>query len=61
MSHTSTLIPILAGNVCLGHLIERGRSGFEAYDADDKSIGTFATAAAAVEALIDAASPEARP
>jgi hypothetical protein len=53
---TRTLIPILAGNVCIGHLIERGRAGFEAFDRDDSSLGVFPTAAQAVDALLAVAS-----
>jgi hypothetical protein len=58
---TPTLIPILAGEVCIGHVIDRGRAGFEAFDRDDQSLGIFATAAQAVDALLAAAStpPEA--
>jgi hypothetical protein len=31
---------------CIGHAISRGRAGLEAFDADDQSLGTFATAQA---------------
>jgi hypothetical protein len=57
MTSPNPLIPILAGNVCIGHLIERGRAGFEAFDRNDVSLGLFASAAAAVDALIAAAAP----
>ena len=50
------LIPILAGERCIGHVIDRGRGGFEAFDRNDKSLGVFMNASAAVEALIAAAS-----
>jgi hypothetical protein len=50
------LIPVLVRERCLGHVIERGHTGFEAFDAAEQSLGTFATAAEAVAALIAAAS-----
>lgn len=50
------LIPILAGDVCIGHVLERGPSGFEAFDAGDQSLGLFATASEAIAALIAASS-----
>ena len=55
------LIPILANEICIGHLLDRGRAGWEAFDCDDQSIGVFATPSAAIDALIVAAStpPEA--
>lgn len=52
-----TLIPLIVHERCIGHLIERGKLGFEAFDAADQSIGVFPTAAAAVTALIAAATP----
>ena len=39
------------GRVCIGHLILRGRSGVEAYDCDDVSIGTFPDQSSAARAL----------
>ena len=39
------------GQVCLGHIVSRGKCGFEAYDTDDISLGIFPdqqTAAAAI-------------
>jgi hypothetical protein len=61
MVPTSSLTPVLVDNHCIGHVLDRGRAGFQAFDASDQSIGTFATAADAVQALIAAAStpPEA--
>jgi len=32
---------VFDGQQCLGHVIVRGRDGFEAYDRDDQSIGMF--------------------
>jgi hypothetical protein len=41
------------GQRCLGHVISRGRDGVEAFDRDDKSIGTFPTQRVAVAALME--------
>ena len=43
------------GRVCVGHVLERGSAGFEAFDDYDISLGIFPTADAAVETLITAA------
>jgi hypothetical protein len=43
---------VFDGRQTVGHIISRGPRGFEAYDRDDKSVGIFATAAAAANALI---------
>jgi hypothetical protein len=32
------LVSILINNKCIGYLIRRGRTGFEAFDAGDKSL-----------------------
>jgi hypothetical protein len=45
-----------SGQQCLGHLLNRGKCGWESFDANDKSRGVFATMKAAADAL-----PEARP
>jgi hypothetical protein len=36
---------------CCGHLVSRGRDGFEAFNLDDKSIGIFSRQREAAEAL----------
>ncbi len=45
------LVYVYDGRTCLGHIISRGIAGFEAFDVDDRSIGIFATQAAAAAAL----------
>jgi hypothetical protein len=37
---------------CLGHVLARGKLGFEAFDADDKSIGIYPTQGEAADALL---------
>jgi hypothetical protein len=53
----TSLIPVVVNNQCLGHLIGR-RSGFEAFDREDRSLGTFQIAKQAAAAVVDAASNE---
>jgi hypothetical protein len=40
------------GHKCLGHILARGKSGFEAFDGDDKSLGIFETQRQAANALL---------
>ena len=47
------LIPVLDANRrCIGHILARGRGGFEAYDRDDQSCGTFRTLGDAANTVI---------
>jgi hypothetical protein len=39
----------------LGHLLPRGRLGFEAFDSDDQSIGVYSNHRLAADALTQAA------
>jgi hypothetical protein len=41
------------GRQILGHVLARGKAGFEVFDRDDKSLGIFQTQAEAVRALPD--------
>jgi hypothetical protein len=43
------------GTVCLGFIFPRGKSGFEGFDRDDRSIGLFSTPKAAADAITEAA------
>jgi hypothetical protein len=40
------------GKECVGHVIARGKTGFEAYDADDKSLGVFPSSREAAAVLV---------
>jgi hypothetical protein len=42
---------VLAGQSCIGHVVSRGRDGFEAFDADDISLGNFDNLPAAAAAI----------
>jgi hypothetical protein len=46
------------GREIVGFILARGRSGFEALDRDEKSLGFFKTAPAAANAVFDAAANE---
>jgi len=55
MSAPKTIAPMVSvydGTACLGHVIARGRRGFEAFDRDDKSLGIFETQRQAANALL---------
>jgi hypothetical protein len=54
----TSLIPIVIDGHCIGHLIGR-RSGFEAFDREDRSLGVFQVAKEAAAAVVDAARNEA--
>jgi hypothetical protein len=55
---TARMLSLYDGKTCIGFLFDRGRSGWESYDKDDRSCGTFpklgdaATAVAARRAAI---------
>jgi hypothetical protein len=51
-STTAPLAYVYDGQQCLGHVLGRGKSGFEAFDRDDKSVGIFETQRQAANALL---------
>jgi len=44
-------LAVYAGTTCHGHVLFRGRRGFEAFDVDDKSLGVFASQEDAINAI----------
>jgi hypothetical protein len=44
---------IYDGRSCIGFVLARGRVGFEAFNAGDRSLGVFATRDAAINKLKD--------
>jgi hypothetical protein len=48
----NSLAYVYDGRECLGHVLGRGKLGFEALDRDDKSIGIFETQRQAANALL---------
>jgi hypothetical protein len=51
----SSWLAVYDGQTCVGHLLARGRFGFEGFDVDDKSLGVFRSRADAVGAVTEAA------
>jgi hypothetical protein len=47
----TAMLSVYDGQRCLGHIIVRGKRGFEAFDADDNSLGTFSTEHEAADAV----------
>jgi hypothetical protein len=47
----SPFVSVYSGRVCGGFIINHGRCGFEAFDADHPSLGLFATEKAAADAI----------
>jgi hypothetical protein len=45
------LLSVYDGRTCLGFVLNRGRSGFEAFDRNGRSFGLFPTTAAAANAI----------
>jgi hypothetical protein len=43
---------VYAGQVCLGFILARGSAGFEAFSADEKSLGLFPTQREAAAAIM---------
>jgi hypothetical protein len=50
--------PVISEHGCAGHVLRTAR-GFRAFDADDKEVGTYATADIAVATLLELAVAEA--
>ena len=50
-SPQSAMLSVYDGQRCLGHIVKRGKRGFEAFDLDDKSLGTFPTDHEAADAV----------
>jgi hypothetical protein len=58
---TSPLLSVYDGQCCIGFVFTRGKQGFEAFTADQRSLGTFLSqrdAAVAVMRKAAAAIPE---
>jgi hypothetical protein len=53
---TATMLTVCAGRQCIGHIIACGKTGHEAFDQRDKSIGVYPSMKAAAAAVSEAAS-----
>ena len=51
---TALLISVFDGRQCLGHVLGRGRAGFEAFSGEDVSLGLFANQKDAIAAINEA-------
>lgn len=49
-------LAVYDGQTCVGFLLPRGKVGFEAFDAADKSLGTFPDMKSAADAVCEAMS-----
>jgi hypothetical protein len=47
----ATLVSVFDGRKCLGIVLSRGPKGYEAFTADERSLGLFPTQEAAANAL----------
>jgi hypothetical protein len=47
-----SLVSVYSGQCCLGFVINRGAAGFEAFSADEKSLGLFPTQREAAAAIM---------
>jgi hypothetical protein len=45
------MLSVYSGQRCLGHIVVRGKRGFEAFDIDDRSLGTYPTNREAADAV----------
>ena len=55
MSVPKTMTPMVSvydGQQCLGHVLARGKTGYEAFDPNDESVGIFETQRQAANALL---------
>jgi hypothetical protein len=47
-------LAVFDGQRCLGHILSRGRQGYEAFDRDDRSLGIFPNQQTAADAISEA-------
>jgi hypothetical protein len=55
---SSPIAYVTDGREAIGFVLARGRQGHEAFDREERSLGLYPTAAAAANAVFDAASNE---
>jgi hypothetical protein len=51
MNNATSLSYVYDGRRCIGHVIGRGKTGFEAFSTDDTSLGLFPSMKEAANAL----------
>jgi hypothetical protein len=47
----TAMLSVFDGRRCVGHILSRGKQGYEAFDGDHRSLGVFDTQAAAAAAI----------
>jgi hypothetical protein len=52
---SAPITSVFSGQICLGFVINRGAAGFEAFGADEKSLGRFPTQREAAAAIMRSA------
>jgi hypothetical protein len=50
---TPVMKAVIYDNRCFGFVVARGKSGFETFNIDDRSLGIFANEKSAIAALFD--------
>ena len=46
------MVAVYDGQRCVGHVLRRGTAGFEAFDADNRSLGTYLSQREAAAAIM---------
>ena len=54
-TYDTPMLAVYAGQTCIGHIYQRSKAGFEAFNTDDRSIGLFGSQREAADALISGA------
>jgi hypothetical protein len=49
--YDTPMLAVYAGQTCIGHIYQRSKAGFEAFNTDDRSIGLFGSQREAADAL----------
>jgi hypothetical protein len=49
--YDTPMLAVHAGQMCVGHIYQRSKAGFEAFNTDDRSIGLFGSQREAADAL----------
>jgi len=56
-ANSAAMVSVYTGRTCIGFVFARGRAGFEAFTADEDSLGTFPTQKQAADAVTAGAAP----
>jgi hypothetical protein len=54
MSATTPMLSVYDDKTCIGFIVARGKTGFEAFNADQRPLGTFSTQREAADAISEA-------